>query len=172
MGWDGTLQSRILFGILFGRSDASSDDGRGEGSASYFPPAPPRSSPCRLALALAELVVEMASAADGKVDVDGEAGRGRGCLAGLELHARPAVWPPGPSLRSRPLCIPLGSPAPAGDAEVTLVSAEGERFVVPKRVAQLSELVKTMTDEGSGEEVPLMDVKVREWRRCGGRGLA
>lgn len=50
---------------------------------------------------------------------------------------------------------------------MTLVSAEGEKFVVPKRVAQLSELVKTMTDEGSGEEVPLMDVKVCDRGSCG-----
>ena len=61
-----------------------------------------------------------------------------------------------------PPLAPLNVALPflAGGAEVTLVSAEGEKFVVPKRVAQLSELVKTMTDEGSGEEVPLMDVKV------------
>ena len=42
----------------------------------------------------------------------------------------------------------LSAPLAAAGAEVTLVSAEGVRFVVPKRVAQLSELVKTMTDEG------------------------
>lgn len=46
-----------------------------------------------------------------------------------------------------PLYLPACALAAAG-AEVTLVSAEGTRFVVPKRVAQLSELVKTMTDEG------------------------
>ncbi len=33
---------------------------------------------------------------------------------------------------------------------VTLVSQEGERFVLPKRAACLSELVKMMTAEESG----------------------
>lgn len=47
----------------------------------------------------------------------------------------------------------------AGD-DIILMSQEGERFPVPRRVAQMSELVKTLTDDaGSNEEVPLMDVK-------------
>jgi len=48
----------------------------------------------------------------------------------------------------------------AGVDEITLVSQEGEKFVVPRRVAQMSELVKVLTeDAGTDEEVPLMDVK-------------
>lgn len=45
---------------------------------------------------------------------------------------------------------------------VTLVSMEGERFVASLKVAQMSELVKTMTeDDDSTEEVPLVNVKGR-----------
>lgn len=44
--------------------------------------------------------------------------------------------------------------------DITLLSQEGERFVVPRRVAQMSELVKVLTEDGGTDEpVPLMDVK-------------
>lgn len=45
---------------------------------------------------------------------------------------------------------------------MSLVSLEGDKFDVPLRVAQQSELVKTMTeDDESAEEVPLVNVKSR-----------
>eukprot|EP01138_Halocafeteria_seosinensis_P004866 gb/GECG01004976.1/.p1 GENE.gb/GECG01004976.1/~~gb/GECG01004976.1/.p1 ORF type:complete len:156 (+),score=23.84 gb/GECG01004976.1/:1-468(+) len=51
--------------------------------------------------------------------------------------------------------------AKEGDQDnVTLLSQENTRFVVPREQAELSGLVKTMTeDEGNEEEVPLMDVR-------------
>eukprot|EP01084_Bolivina_argentea_P206984 353251_1 len=46
------------------------------------------------------------------------------------------------------------------DEKVILVSNDGERFVIPKKVAQMSDLVTTVTeDEGSNDEIPLPDVK-------------
>lgn len=36
----------------------------------------------------------------------------------------------------------------SAEEEITLLSAEGEKFTVPKRVAQMSELVKLMTEDG------------------------
>ncbi|CAE7367978.1 sconC [Symbiodinium sp. KB8] len=47
-----------------------------------------------------------------------------------------------------------------GDVKITLSSQEGTRFEVPLRVANMSKLVETMTEDGdTEEEVPLMDVK-------------
>lgn len=44
--------------------------------------------------------------------------------------------------------------------DIVLISQEGERFTVSRRVAHMSELVRTLTDDaGASEEVPLMDVK-------------
>jgi S-phase kinase-associated protein 1 len=49
--------------------------------------------------------------------------------------------------------------ASSGD-DIVFISQEGERFAVGRRVAHMSELVRTLTeDSGSSEEVPLMDVK-------------
>ena len=45
------------------------------------------------------------------------------------------------------------------DHTVKLLSQENEEFEVPFAVAQMSELVKTMTDDGDMEEVPLPNVK-------------
>ena len=50
--------------------------------------------------------------------------------------------------------VPLSTYAPVASAEasaeqITLISSEGEKFSVPKKVAQLSELVKNMTEEGA-----------------------
>jgi hypothetical protein len=49
----------------------------------------------------------------------------------------------------------------SGGDDIILISQEGERFVVPRRVAHMSELVRTLTEDSgsSAEEVPLMDVK-------------
>jgi len=53
--------------------------------------------------------------------------------------------------------------AAGGAAEVeniTIVSAEGERFTVPKKVAEMAGLVKMMVeDSDANEDVPLSDVK-------------
>eukprot|EP00567_Pseudictyota_dubia_P007778 CAMPEP_0197451936 /NCGR_PEP_ID=MMETSP1175-20131217/30601_1 /TAXON_ID=1003142 /ORGANISM="Triceratium dubium, Strain CCMP147" /LENGTH=168 /DNA_ID=CAMNT_0042984813 /DNA_START=150 /DNA_END=656 /DNA_ORIENTATION=+ len=53
------------------------------------------------------------------------------------------------------------SESKAADGEmVILVSNDGEKFPVEKRVAQMSELVTTVTeDEGSNDPIPLPDVK-------------
>jgi len=53
----------------------------------------------------------------------------------------------------------MASGPSAADGEVTLISSDGEKFQVPKKVAVLSELVRNMVEEGTAEEVPLMDVK-------------
>jgi S-phase kinase-associated protein 1 len=46
------------------------------------------------------------------------------------------------------------------DETVTLVSAEGEKFIVPKKVAEMSQLVFMMTeDQEVKQDVPLSDVK-------------
>lgn len=61
----------------------------------------------------------------------------------------------GPSRRLPPfpMCF---LPVPRSDDTVTLVSNDGERFVVPKRVARMSELVLTVTeDEGTVDHVPI-----------------
>ncbi|RYG54464.1 SKP1-like protein [archaeon] len=44
--------------------------------------------------------------------------------------------------------------------EIVLTSQEGERHVIPRRVAQMSGLLSTMTEDGfANEEIPLMDVR-------------
>lgn len=50
---------------------------------------------------------------------------------------------------------------PAVEGTCTLVSTENKKFVVPKKVAQMSVLVKEMTDEedGTSQEIPLPNVK-------------
>ena len=40
-----------------------------------------------------------------------------------------------------------------------LVSQEGDRFVVEKKVAMMSELVKIMHEDGDDGEIPLINVK-------------
>jgi hypothetical protein len=42
-----------------------------------------------------------------------------------------------------------GAGAPSSEATVVLVSLEGDKFTVPKATAQMSELVKSMTEEGA-----------------------
>jgi hypothetical protein len=54
----------------------------------------------------------------------------------------------------------MASESKSGGDEVVLVSQEGERFVIQKRLALMSEMVKTMVEDSTGtEEVPLSDVK-------------
>lgn len=57
----------------------------------------------------------------------------------------------------------VGAAAAAGDGKavetVTLVSAEGERFTVARRVAVQSELCRTLTEDDATDEIPLLDVK-------------
>ena len=44
--------------------------------------------------------------------------------------------------------------------DLVLVSQEGEKFSVSRKVGQMSELVKVLTEDAdSSDEVPLMDVK-------------
>jgi hypothetical protein len=71
-------------------------------------------------------------------------------LAYATPHATRApshIRSPCPRPRSRSAANGKARMAAAGDDEVTLVSSEGDRFKVAKRVAQMSELVKTMTEE-------------------------
>lgn len=50
--------------------------------------------------------------------------------------------------------------ADAGGETVSLVSQEGDKFDVEREVAEMSELVKTMIDDGeSDQEIPLPNVK-------------
>lgn len=53
----------------------------------------------------------------------------------------------------------MAAASSSGD-DVVLLSPEGERFTVPRRVAAMSDLIKTMIEDSNGmEEIPVMDVK-------------
>lgn len=47
----------------------------------------------------------------------------------------------------------------ADEAQVTLTSADGEAFRIPKRIAVMSDIIKSMLEEGDTDDIPLTDIK-------------